>query len=314
MEALLGPVGPVGRVRHSTLDALQNQSSPAGAGRQSKTLRDRPVVAAERARAALEMLADCRFCARGCGANRLAGEEVPCRAGTEARVFSAQIEVSDELELAPAFCIALSGCNMRCDFCITGAASWNSRAGSGLAPGEMAASAQRALAGGARTVMLLGGEPTIHLPAALEFVAALPAGARLVWKTNGYGSSEARELLEGMFDIWVVDFKFGNDRCAERLARAPAYVLAARQNLLWANGHSRLIVRHLLMPGHLECCWRPVAEWLATELPGVKVSLRCGFWPAWRAARHVELRRTASPDECDGARQVADELELNLVD
>jgi hypothetical protein len=37
-----------------------------------------------------------------------------------------------------------------------------------------------------------------HLPAALEFVAELPDTARLVWKTNTYGSAEARELLDGM--------------------------------------------------------------------------------------------------------------------
>ena len=35
------------------------------------------------------------------------------------------------------------------------------------------------------------------------------------------------------------------------------------------------------MPGHLECCWEPVAEWLGNELPAVAVSLRGGFWPGW---------------------------------
>jgi uncharacterized Fe-S radical SAM superfamily protein PflX len=57
-----------------------------------------------------------------------------------------------------------------------------------------------------------------------------------------------------------------------------------RENLQWAHTHSDLIVRHLLMPGHAACCWRPVAEWLAENLPGVKVNLRAGFWPAWQRA------------------------------
>src|SRR5918996_476014 len=96
--------------------------------------------------------------------------------------------------------------------------------GHGFEARTMAARACRALDEGARTVMVLGGEPTIHLPAALEFVAELPETARLVWKTNAHGSAEARELLDGMFDVWLADFKFGNDECALRLAKVPDYV------------------------------------------------------------------------------------------
>ena len=134
----------------------------------------------------------------------------------------------------------------------------------------MAAKAKIALQHGARTVMVLGGEPTIHLPAVLELVSALPETAKLIWKTNAHGSASARELLDGMFDVWVADFKFGNDACAQRLAKIPDYVRVVQENLRWAARHSELIVRHLLMPGHVECCWRPVAEWLAENLPGVE--------------------------------------------
>jgi putative pyruvate formate lyase activating enzyme len=144
-------------------------------------------------------------------------------------------------------------------------------------------------------------------------VAELPDTARVIWKTNAHGSAEARALLDGMFDVWLADFKFGNDECARRLAKAPNYVLIVKENLLWANAHSELIVRHLLMPGHIDCCWRPVAEWLAAELPGVKVNLRSGFWPAWHAARHPELRGTVSSDETRRALQIAKTSRLNLI-
>jgi putative pyruvate formate lyase activating enzyme len=161
--------------------------------------------------------------------------------------------------------------------------------------------------------MILGGEPTVHLPAALEIVAALPDDAKLIWKTNAHGSRQARELLDGMFDVWLADYKFGNDACAQRLAKVPDYTRVIRENLLWANEHSELIVRHLLMPGHVECCWQPVAAWLAENLPAVKVNLRSGFWPAWHSARHSELRRMACQAEAERAWQIADELDLNLV-
>ena len=224
-----------------------------------------------------------------------------------------QVESGDELELIPAFAIALSGCDLRCDFCITGAESWNARAGQLFEPEGLARRARNALAAGARTVMILGGEPTIHLPTVLEIVAVMPETAKLVWKTNAHGSAQAREWLDGLFDVWVADYKFGNDACAVRLAKVGDYSRIARENLLWAASHSELIVRHLLMPGHLDCCWRPVAEWLAVELPGVKINLRSAFWLAWHAGRHAELRHTVSHDESEQAFELARNLGLNLV-
>jgi putative pyruvate formate lyase activating enzyme len=273
----------------------------------------RASAARRQASVARAALADCHLCAHHCGVNRLAGERGLCHAGPGARFFSSQIAVADELELVPTFAIALSGCDLRCDFCITGAQSWNPAAGSAICVSEMAARAERALDAGARTVMILGGEPTIHLPDVLELVAALPPRAKLVWKTNAHGSAQARELVHGIFDVWLADFKFGNDTCALRLAKVANYLEVVRDNLLWAREHSELIVRHLLMPGHVECCWLPIAEWLALCLPGVKVSLRPGFWPAWHAARHRELTGTTTEAESQRGRAIARDFGLHLI-
>jgi putative pyruvate formate lyase activating enzyme len=280
-------------------------STKPGTGRAS--------VAAGRAREAHGALGDCRLCAHDCGVNRLAGELGLCRAGAEACFFSAQTEVADEMDLIPTFAVALSGCDLRCDFCITGDASWNPGAGERLAPADLAARAGEALQDGARTIMVLGGEPTIHLPAVLDLVSRLPDTAVLVWKTNAHGSARARAWLDGIFDIWLADLKFGNDACAQRLAKIPNYTQIVRENLEWANEHSRLIVRHLLMPGHVECCWRPVAAWLAAALPGVEVSLRTGYWPAWHAGRHAELRSQISQADETLAGQIARSYGIKLI-
>src|ERR1017187_4683266 len=125
----------------------------------SDVAQTRPALARERAHLARAALADCRLCAHDCGVNRLAGETGLCHAGAEARFFSAQVEVSDELELMPTFSVALSGCDLRCDFCITGKERWNARAGLGFDAKAMAAQAEAALRKGARTIMVLGGEP-----------------------------------------------------------------------------------------------------------------------------------------------------------
>ena len=271
-------------------------------------------VAAGRVSTARAALACCRLCAHHCGVNRLARERGLCHAGATARVFSRQIEVADELDLVPTYAIALSGCDLRCDFCITGAQSWNPGAGQSFSPRRTAQLATEALARGARSVMILGGEPTIHLPTVLELVAELPEDTRLVWKTNAHASAEARDLLEGIFDVWVADFKFGNDECARRLAKVPDYLQVIQENLIWASTHTELIVRHLLMPGHLECCWRPVAEWLARRLPDTCVSLRFGFWPGWHSDKHPDLDRTSSEAENECARAIAREFKLRLIE
>jgi putative pyruvate formate lyase activating enzyme len=273
----------------------------------------RSALARERLPAARAALADCRLCAHACGVNRFTSSAGQCHAGAVARIFSAQIEVSDELELIPTFAIAFSGCDLRCDFCITGRESWYARAGIPAAPGRIAEDAIAALNRGARTIMFLGGEPTIHLPTALEIVAALPDEATLLWKTNAHGTAAARMLLEDIFDVWVADYKFGNDACAQRLAAVPDYQRVVRENLCWAARHSRLIVRHLLMPGHVDCCWAPVAAWLAEELPAVSVNLRSGFWPAWQSARHPELKRSVTIEESRRARTIADQCQLQLI-
>jgi putative pyruvate formate lyase activating enzyme len=270
-------------------------------------------LAAQRVQKARDLLTNCRLCAHDCSVNRLAGESGLCHAGATARVFLSQVEVADELELVPTFAIALSGCDLRCSFCITGAQSWNANAGEPLDVSRISARATEALDRGARTIMILGGEPTIHLPSVLEIIAALPDEARLVWKTNAHGTAQARALLSGLCDVWLADFKFGNDACAQRLARIPNYIQVVRENLLWAAGETELIVRHLIMPGHIECCWRPVAVWLAATFPEIKVSLREGYWPGWQAKRHAELCEPVSPRESERAFAVARELKLNLV-
>ena len=279
-----------------------------------RTLVGRRVLARRRLGPARAALASCRLCAHDCGVNRLSGEKGLCRAGSVARYYSAQMEIADEMELVPTFAIAVSGCDLRCAFCITGRESWNPRAGQPLDIAALADRAEQSLAAGARSIMILGGEPTIHLPSILDVAAMLPEDARLVWKTNAHGSAQARELIEGIFDVWLADYKFGNDDCAQRLAKVPDYLRVVRENLLWARVHSDLIVRHLLMPGHIDCCWRGVAEWLATELPGVPVSLRSGYWPGWRSSLHPELGRLVSGSETARARAIGIGLGLNLIE
>lgn len=259
-------------------------------------------------------LETCGICHHRCGVNRLAGPAGRCGAAAEPNVFSAQVEVGDEHEIIPAYAIALAGCNMRCAFCITGDESWHPKRGHELDATDVARKAAAAIGSGrARTLQVLGGEPTIHLPWLLRLAAAMPENALLVLKTNGLSTAAAREILDGLFDVWIVDFKFGNDTCAEKLSRTPGYIGAVGETLMWAASHTDLIIRHLLMPGHVGCCWRAVAEWISIHLPEAKVSLRSGYWPSWRAAEHVPLDRPLDARELSEAMGIASHFKLNLV-
>ncbi len=89
----------------------------------------------------------------------------------------------------------------------------------------------------------------------------------VVWKSDFYGTPAAFELLYDKVDVFVADFKFGNDRCAKRLAGVDNYTAIIERNLCLVADRANLIVRHLLLPGHLECCYRPIVQWMKTHLP-----------------------------------------------
>jgi len=287
--------------------------------RRTDLLPPRSSLARERIPLAQAALPACNLCLHRCAANRSTRPAGLCHAGPAARCFAAQTDVSDELELIPSFAISLSGCNLRCDFCITGQPSWNPAAGSPVHPSDTARLARLGIQRGARSIMILGGEPTLHIVTLLELVAELPDDVPLVLKTNAMFTEQARPLLAGLFDVWLPDLKFGNADCAQRLAAIPPSAQAwttVTSNLIWMATHhpaATLIVRHLLMPGHVSCCWQPIARWLAHTLPDTKVSLRSGFWPAWHAHRHPELRTPLSHTELAQATRLAHDLHLRLV-
>jgi putative pyruvate formate lyase activating enzyme len=112
-------------------------------------------------------------------------------------------------------------------------------------------------------------------------------------------------------DVCLADLKCGNRRCAAALLDAEDYVEVARRNLHRASEHKDLIVRHLLLPGHMDCCTRPTLEWLAAELPRVKVSVRTNYVPP------VEAKATpagyVTSQEAEAACRLARDLGLHLI-
>jgi putative pyruvate formate lyase activating enzyme len=255
----------------------------------------------------------CELCEHRCGADRLGGRRGPCQAGAVARVFKHRLEYGEEAELVPSHLFYLSGCDLRCAFCVAEANAFDPRRGALLTPEFFRQAVAEGNRQGARTLQWVGGEPTIHLPAVLQAMADCPGLPPVVWKSDFYGTPEAFALLDGVVAVYLADFKFGNDACARRVAGVERYLEVVTRNLLRAAGQGELIVRHLLLPGHHECCFVPLVGWLRAHLPGVKFSLRDCYLPRWRAHRLAELARPLGRDEARPARELARQVGLNLI-
>ena len=255
----------------------------------------------------------CSLCEHRCGVDRLAGARGPCRAGTEARVFRHRVEFGEELELIPSHLFYLSGCDLRCSFCIAEANAFNPAVGTELTAEFLTQAIPWGRQHGARNLQWVGGEPTIHLPAILRAMAGCGDRSHIVWKSDFYGTPAAFDLLRGIADTYVADFKFGNDACAARLAKVERYVATVTRNLPIAAKQGNLMVRHLLLPGHFDCCFRPIVDYMAHELPDTKFSIRDGYLPRWQARRYDELAHPLDANLADAARDLAMSKQLNVV-
>ncbi|MEX2171744.1 MAG: radical SAM protein [Pirellulales bacterium] len=264
----------------------------------------------ERAR---QHLTECYLCEHRCGVNRANGEQGPCKAGVTANVFRHRVECGEESELIPSHLFYLSGCDLRCKFCIAEENAFNPRLGTELTANFFREALDWGRTRHAINVQWVGGEPTIHLPAILNVMAAVDELPSIVWKSDFYGTPESLDLLTGVVDIYVADFKFGNNDCAERLASVPRYVEVITRNLLHASMQADLIVRHLLLPGHFDCCFRPIIDWMARRLPLAKFSLRDGYRPRWLATRDSELSRSLTAAEIGRAERLARDAGINLI-
>ncbi|MGO9467424.1 MAG: radical SAM protein [Isosphaeraceae bacterium] len=256
----------------------------------------------------------CGLCEHRCGADRLAGERGLCQAGALARVYKHRLEYGEEWELVPSHLFYLSGCDLRCAFCVAEANAFDPRRGRVLSRAFFAEAVRSGIAQGARTLQWVGGEPTIHLPAILDAMTGCDAIPPVVWKSDFHGTPEAFALLDGVVDIYLADFKFGDDACAQRIAGVSSYLAVVTRNLITAAKQGELIIRHLLLPGHFDCCYRPIVGWLKAHLPGVKFSIRDSYLPRWRAGRYAELARPLLPGEGDRARELAHGAGLGVVE
>jgi len=255
------------------------------------------------------VLESCRLCERRCGADRASGQMGYCRV-LESRVSSEFLHLGEEQELVPSYTIFFAGCTFRCVFCQNWDISQNPGNGVHI-PAETLA--KMIMKSPGVNVNWVGGEPTPNLPYILDVLSKLERNIPQVWNSNMYLTEDSMRLLDGVIDVYLTDFKYGSDRCAGRLSDARDYWRITTRNHLLAREQAELIIRHLVMPGHIECCTRPVLDWVAGNLGDtVRVNVMDQYRPEYRAYACDGMGRRPAGDEIREAVDYARELGLNL--
>lgn len=262
-------------------------------------------------RLARRLLSPCELCERACGVDRLSGAVGVCGVGPLPRVASAFIHMGEEPPITPSGTVFFAGCNLRCVFCQNWDISQEPASGRPADPAYLASLFKALRARDARNVNLVGGEPTPNLPWILEALSLTRVSVPVVWNSNMYMGERAAELLLGVVDLWLPDFKYWDDSHAVRYSSAPRYREVVTRNLRVAYGYwPEMVIRHLVMPGHVECCTLPILRWIAENTPGALVNVMEQYRPEYRASRFPEIARRPSRDEVARARAEAERLGL----
>ncbi len=285
---------------------------------------------ADRIAEARKRLSPCRVCPRHCNVDRLADEKGICRTGARAVVSSYSPHFGEESPLVGSGgsgTIFLTHCNLLCVFCQNYEIS---HLGQGVETdagqlSSMMISLQRQ---GCHNINFV--TPTHVVP---QIIEALPKAVEkgltvpLVYNSSGYDSVETLQLLDGVFDIYMPDFKFWTRDSGKRFAKAPDYPDVARKAIkemhqqvgdLVINEEGfavkGLLVRHLVMPGGLDET-REILRFLAQDVSrNTYVNVMDQYRPCGKAHQYPPLDRRLTNEEFREALRLAEDAGLHRLD
>ena len=73
-------------------------------------------------------------------------------------------------------------------------------------------------------------------------------------------------------------------------------------------GSGEIIIRHLIMPNHIECCSKPILEFIAREIPKCVVNIMGQFRPEYLSQNYKEINRRPSIGEIHEVKNYANDL------
>jgi len=260
------------------------------------------------------LMEKCELCPRMCGVNKLKGEKGFCKANAKLEISAYHPHYGEERPLVGkggSGTIFMTNCNLRCVFCI----NWEiSQGGQGFIRSitefaDMMLSLQKM---GCHNINIV--TPTHYSPhilLALDKAAARGLKVPLVYNTCGWERIEILQILDGVVDIYLPDFKYSNpDMAAKYSSGAYSYPDITKKALIEMhrqvgvakpaeNGlmYRGLMIRHLVMPNNVSGS-KEVIDWIASNLPkDTYVNLMSQYRPVYKASQYAEINRRITREE-----------------
>jgi putative pyruvate formate lyase activating enzyme len=268
-----------------------------------------------RSHEALAMLYACELCAWKCKANRFR-EKGKCGLGDRTFYHSPFIHIAEEPVINPALVINFTGCSMNCVYCVrqvqtkkeihseTAEAFWR-----GI---DVATSSYPNVC----SLEFAGGDPNPYTPWILTCLKYSPDSLFLpiIWNSNLYVSEKGLKLLDGIVDVYLPDLAFGNDVCAKRLSGVDGYMTAAAKGIeSMISQKARVIVRILVLPGHVDCCHKKTIDFLANYKDSIWISILDQYVPVHMASKYPEIYRRPKKEEIQAIEEYATRKGLKNV-
>jgi putative pyruvate formate lyase activating enzyme len=279
---------------------------------------------------ARQLLSPCSLCPRKCRVDRLGGETGICKTAAHAWISSYNSHFGEESPLVGSHgsgTIFFTHCNLMCLFCQNFDISHQGQ-GQEVSDEELAAIMLVLQQQGCHNINFVTPSHVVpQILAALEI--AIPQGLNvpLVYNSGGYDRLATLKLLEGVFDIYMPDFKFWGREIAENACQASDYADVACRALkemhrqvgdLVANdagvAQQGLIIRHLVLPGGVAGT-RNIMRFIAKEISARSyVNIMAQYRPCGRAAEIKGLNTFLSPADYHKALQEATEEGITRLD
>lgn len=241
-----------------------------------------------------KLLTDCRLCPRNCGADRWKGKGY-CGAGAEMKIARAALHMWEEPCISGkegSGAIFFTGCSLGCDYCQNRSISRGER-GKAVTVEELAEIMIRLQEQNANNINLVtAGHYAPQTAEALSLAKEKGLQIPVVYNSSGYEKPETLRLLSGLVDVYLPDFKYLSPELSRKYSRAEDYgkrVKEALKEMLRQTGSPRfdergmiergVIVRHLLLPGHVEESKRVVEYLYKTYGNQIYISIMNQYTP-----------------------------------
>lgn len=265
----------------------------------------------------LSHLSNCSFCPRSCNSDRFSLNNGYCRSDASFSISSICVHKGEEPVISgdKGICnVFFSRCNIQCIYCQNYQISRNTDKvlNHRYELHEILEQIVAILDTGVEAVGFVS--PSHNIPQVIVIIKALEKIGRnpiIVFNTGGYDKVSSIQMLNGLVDVYLPDFKYMDDSLAVSLSDAPFYSKYASKAigemykqkgstlLTNANNYAEtgLIIRHLVLPGLVENSIS-VLQYIAQEISvNIHISLMSQYYPNDFVREHPNLKRTVLPGE-----------------